>query len=55
MLNARETSLGRSCFNWTDAEGKPVAGTTAWSVLGLEEDAADASNSFHVLSDAWWS
>jgi predicted enzyme related to lactoylglutathione lyase len=28
---------GGAAFSWTDAEGKPVAGTTAWSI-GPEED-----------------
>jgi hypothetical protein len=27
---------GGAAFNWTDGEGKPVAGTTAWLITSLE-------------------
>ena len=29
---------GGASFDWTDAEGKPVAGTTAWSIEPLAND-----------------
>ena len=29
---------GGAAFDWTDAEGKPVAGTTAWSIDPQESD-----------------
>src|SRR5882672_2276857 len=29
---------GGAAFNWTDAEGKPVTGTTAWSINSEESD-----------------
>jgi predicted enzyme related to lactoylglutathione lyase len=29
---------GGAAFTWTDAEGKPVAGTTAWSISPQESD-----------------
>jgi predicted enzyme related to lactoylglutathione lyase len=32
------TDLGGAAFNWTDGEGKPVAGTTAWSIGSAQSD-----------------
>src|SRR5437762_13624001 len=29
---------GGAAFDWTDAEGKPVAGTTAWSIFSSQGD-----------------
>ena len=29
---------GGAAFSWTDAEGKPVAGTTAWSIDSMKSD-----------------
>jgi predicted enzyme related to lactoylglutathione lyase len=29
---------GGTAFNWTDGEGKPVAGTTAWSIGSAQSD-----------------
>ena len=29
---------GGAAFTWTDDEGKPVAGTTAWSIVPRESD-----------------
>lgn len=29
---------GGAAFDWTDADGKPVAGTTAWSILPHDSD-----------------
>lgn len=31
---------GGTAFRWTDAEGRPVAGTTVWSIGSAEGDAA---------------
>jgi predicted enzyme related to lactoylglutathione lyase len=42
-------SWGGAAFDWTDAEGKPVAGTTAWSINPQESDQfAPSSASFMV-------
>ena len=38
---------GGAAFTWVDAEGKPVAGTTAWSIASQESDQfAPSSASF---------
>jgi predicted enzyme related to lactoylglutathione lyase len=29
---------GGAAFDWTDADGKPVGGTTAWSIMPAEGD-----------------
>jgi len=29
---------GGAAFEWTDAEGKPVAGTTAWSITSMQSN-----------------
>jgi predicted enzyme related to lactoylglutathione lyase len=29
---------GGAAFSWTDADGKPVAGTTAWSINPIDSD-----------------
>jgi predicted enzyme related to lactoylglutathione lyase len=29
---------GGAAFPWTDAEGQPVAGTTAWNITGQDSD-----------------
>lgn len=40
---------GGAAFPWTDAEGKPVAGTTAWSIISHDSDQlAPSSASFMV-------
>ena len=40
---------GGAAFDWTDAEGKPVAGTTAWSINPEDSDQfAPSSASFMV-------
>ena len=31
---------GGTAFRWTDAEGRPVAGTTVWSIGSAESDAS---------------
>jgi predicted enzyme related to lactoylglutathione lyase len=31
-------SWGGAAFSWADAEGKPVAGTTAWSIFPAQGD-----------------
>jgi predicted enzyme related to lactoylglutathione lyase len=31
-------SWGGAAFDWTDDEGKPVAGTTAWSIVSAQSD-----------------
>lgn len=40
---------GGAAFSWTDADGKPVNGTTAWSIGAAEGDAfAPSKSSFMV-------
>lgn len=40
---------GSAAFDWTDADGKPVAGTTAWAIVPAEREAfAPSSASFMV-------
>jgi predicted enzyme related to lactoylglutathione lyase len=40
---------GGAAFDWTDADGKPVAGTTAWSIVPDEDDSfAPSKTSFSV-------
>ena len=40
---------GGAAFSWTDDDGKPVAGTTAWSIGPQESDLfAPSSSSFMV-------
>src|SRR5689334_17332947 len=40
---------GGAAFDWTDDDGKPVAGTTAWSIFSQESDHfAPSSASFMV-------
>jgi len=40
---------GGATFNWTDSEGTPVAGKTAWSIVPEESDQFDpGSSSFMV-------
>jgi predicted enzyme related to lactoylglutathione lyase len=40
---------GGAAFRWTDAEGQPVAGTTAWNVASAESDYfAPSSSPFMV-------
>ena len=40
---------GGAAFDWTDDEGRPVGGTTAWSVSSAAEDAfAPSAASFMV-------
>jgi len=29
---------GGAAFDWTDSEGKPVVGTTAWNIASMESD-----------------
>lgn len=29
---------GGAAFDWTDGEGKPVGGTTAWSIASMQSD-----------------
>jgi predicted enzyme related to lactoylglutathione lyase len=29
---------GGAAFNWADADGKPAAGTTAWSIMPADSD-----------------
>ena len=43
------TPWGGAAFDWSDAEGKPVGGTTAWSINPQESDQfAPSSASFMV-------
>src|SRR5438874_342772 len=47
---------GGAAFTWTDAEGKPVAGTTAWLIAVFRNTAArmSAFNAFSsILSPSW--
>jgi predicted enzyme related to lactoylglutathione lyase len=30
---------GGAAFDWTDADGKPVGGTTAWSIVAADDEA----------------
>ena len=40
---------GGAAFRWTDANGEPVGGTTAWSIMPDEEDSfAPSAASFMV-------
>jgi predicted enzyme related to lactoylglutathione lyase len=40
---------GGAAFDWTDGDGKPVGGTTAWSIASLQsEQFAPSSASFMV-------
>ncbi len=40
---------GGSAFRWTDTDGKPVGGTTAWSIMPAEDDTfAPGTASFMV-------
>jgi predicted enzyme related to lactoylglutathione lyase len=40
---------GGAAFDWADSEGKPVAGTTAWSIASAETDQfAPSMSSFMV-------
>jgi predicted enzyme related to lactoylglutathione lyase len=40
---------GGTAFRWTDADGKPLGGTTAWSIVPADGDAfAPSSASFMV-------
>ena len=40
---------GGAAFQWTDAEGKPVAGTTAWNITDSSSDYfAPSTSSFMV-------
>ncbi len=40
---------GGAAFDWTDADGKPVGGTTAWSIMSDEDDMfAPSTASFMV-------
>ena len=40
---------GGAAFTWTDADGKPYAGTTAWSITSTTSDQfAPSSSSFMV-------
>jgi predicted enzyme related to lactoylglutathione lyase len=40
---------GGAAFDWTDADGSPVGGTTAWSIVPAERDAfAPSTASFMV-------
>jgi predicted enzyme related to lactoylglutathione lyase len=42
-------SWGGAAFDWTDAEGNPTAGTTAWSINSAEGDSfAPSQSSFMV-------
>jgi predicted enzyme related to lactoylglutathione lyase len=31
-------SWGGAAFDWTDGDGKPVGGTTAWSIASMQSD-----------------
>ena len=40
---------GCAAFDWTDADGKPVGGTTAWSIVAADNDSfAPSTASFMV-------
>lgn len=40
---------GGAAFDWTDADGKPVGGTTAWSIVPADSDSfAPSKASFMV-------
>lgn len=41
-------SWGGTAFSWTDAEGQPAAGTTAWCIQADGESFAPGSASFMV-------
>jgi predicted enzyme related to lactoylglutathione lyase len=40
---------GSAAFDWTDSDGKPVGGTTAWSIVSADSDSfAPSTASFMV-------
>lgn len=48
-LGINVQSWGGAAFDWTDADGKPVGGTTAWCINALDSDAfAPSSAPFMV-------
>ena len=43
-------SWGGAAFSWTDDEGKPLAGTTAWSIGDLASDHFAPSNAPFMIN-----
>ena len=41
---------GGAAFTWTDGDGKPYAGTTAWSVTSMQSDQFAPSNSTFMVN-----
>lgn len=41
---------GGAAFRWTDAEGQPIAGTTAWNVASAESDYFAPSSSPFMIN-----
>ena len=41
---------GGAVFNWTDSEGKPVAGATAWNIAKQESDQFAPSNASFMVN-----
>jgi predicted enzyme related to lactoylglutathione lyase len=41
---------GGAAFDWTDGEGKPVAGTTAWNIASLQSDQFAPSKSTFMVN-----
>ena len=41
---------GGAAFRWTDADGAPVGGTTAWSIMPAEGDAFAPSTASFMVS-----
>ena len=41
---------GGAAFDWTDADGKPVGGTTAWSVFSANGDQFAPSNASFMVN-----
>ena len=47
-INVQE--WGGAVFSWTDADGKPTAGTTIWSVSPTESDQFAPSNASFMIN-----
>jgi predicted enzyme related to lactoylglutathione lyase len=41
---------GGTAFRWTDANGKPAGGTTAWSIVSAEDDSLAPSTSAFMVN-----
>ena len=41
---------GGAAFDWTDAEGKPIGGTTAWSIASAQSDQFSPSTATFMVN-----